>query len=423
MMTRNVMERPITGYNSIGKFMRSVKTLSLAKRKSWIAKMVDADKIYIEQAASRNINDSISSQLTEDQKTPFKRSIFACIDALNSIYGNDWDMHLEKFLFDEGNGQGVKTRFMLTPIVHFKKLTIKNGYGLSREVRDLFVAIPIRGNGFTTGDDGRSYLTLCPRTPYGLRTTFFNDEKRVHYIHSHLPSVTYSDNSEAAFSFQKFCIGGGSELHDLIMEMEHEFSPGIFALFLVSLRTLVEWESIEGGPHIRMEKIGSQIATTLKEDYQKKHFDELIPDMMSNMNVNFVKHNDIFKIKRDETFESVIKNKLYAKAARGSSEYFNFIAKEIGGKWECYNDAVSITTKKVLENNYLIFNGREYHYTELPTASENNNNSTNDITTYRVYPKFLNYVADQLEQILLKASVRNRLSRITNQSGNARAYT
>jgi hypothetical protein len=76
-------------------------------------------------------------------------------------------------------------------------------------------------------------------------------EKRSGYKHSHLSSGSSSD-----YQFSLFCLGSSSSIAFSLTELSINFTLERFELFLYELSAYVKYESLEGGPFIRMENIG-----------------------------------------------------------------------------------------------------------------------------------------------------------------------
>jgi hypothetical protein len=121
-------------------------------------------------------------------------------------------------------------------IIRFPEIQIRNSAGAEHLIRDLFVKLDLRY-------DLRSFNG----TFTGMRTSVTQAEVNVGYRHSHLP--------RSGNGWRTFCLGGGSSMNRLVMDMVHEaFDVDMFYIFLVHLNDYVRWESLEGGPHVRLNE-------------------------------------------------------------------------------------------------------------------------------------------------------------------------
>lgn len=88
---------------------------------------------------------------------------------------------------------------------------------------------------------------------YGTRLSRSYNEQRSNYVHSHLPGT-------GDFRWQSFCLGGGeTKTSELILGLSADrWNPDNLRSLLILLYGFTSWESLEGGPHIRMASINSQ---------------------------------------------------------------------------------------------------------------------------------------------------------------------
>lgn len=125
--------------------------------------------------------------------------------------------------------------------INYPKLEITNSLGIRHTIYDLLVRILIR----TTGgqfmhDEFR-----------GTRLSLTNKERAKGYRHSHL---TTSSSNEIVLT--RFCLGSG-HFANIINEFYNKtvVTAEEFETFLIALKAYVEWESIEGKPHISIRTL------------------------------------------------------------------------------------------------------------------------------------------------------------------------
>lgn len=379
----------LTNYKQ--RYIESVRTLSLSKNKFWIKSMVMGDKI----------NPMVGR--SQDKKRAYLRTLFKFIDVLNDTYGDDWDMHVSPTM-----GQS----FILMPIIRYKEFTITNSNGASRQIKELIVAIPLTGHytdSLFTIDD-KEYMRISPRTPMGCRMMLHPDEYTSNYHHSHIPrhEWTYDYIGE----MYDFCVGDG-DIVDVMSNMAtaNEYDPGYFAFFLSVLDVMVKWESLEGTPFIRMENISrtgqTQTMLTPPSEY---------PDIFNMFKSEFIGngfkptlllHNNRYKIAENSYLERFVHKILKDNnhhgllVKQGSTGLVPYGANPVSGTPNLPIERVTGTR----EIPYIWFSGEKLKASFVEQQTENREN----IRDYKTHPKFLKTVTNELEKILLKASIRDNL--------------
>ena len=150
-------------------------------------------------------------------------------------------------------------------LIRFPSFDIVNKKGQTHSMKDLWVLIPFDVKKIKAPNTDILVKTLCIQANlWGCRSTQTSAEHLSGYKHSHLTSNSSSDNK-----FTSFCLGGASSISISVAELTNYFSVERFELFLYELSAYVKYESIEGGPYIRMENIGKsrQSYSTRSMDY------------------------------------------------------------------------------------------------------------------------------------------------------------
>lgn len=148
-------------------------------------------------------------------------------------------------------------------VIRFPEITISNGRK-SRLLKDLFIYFSV--------NETRMVDRL-----HGIRTTFFYDEARSQYLHSHLPRRAIINGSRFSSwftdSWGSFCTGSSefSMLQgDLLSTANKRFNWDKFEQYLYFIPIYLGWESLEGGPYIRMSNISDGAsASSYKFDKSK----------------------------------------------------------------------------------------------------------------------------------------------------------
>lgn len=124
--------------------------------------------------------------------------------------------------------------------IHFPEIVLSNSIEERHTIKDMYVRIGLSSVGLSSGD-----VTFT-----GLRSTLTTAEYNSGYCHSHLPTSCTSG------VFANFCTGS-SFFTSIILNCKSTQSEECWYLMLVSLERYLEWESLEGGPHVRIRDIKS----------------------------------------------------------------------------------------------------------------------------------------------------------------------
>lgn len=154
-----------------------------------------------------------------------------------------------------GNWDFQKRGSYYSLYIHFPEITISNSRKKSHIIHDLYVRFDFKLKDMShTGNI------------YGVRGKLSYGEFNSNYSHSHL-STSYR------FSFGPFCLGR-SEFSNTFMGLKADiWNQDNFRKLLIMLYGYVQWESLEGGPHIQMSNIktGSNSRST---NVNKDHIEQ-----------------------------------------------------------------------------------------------------------------------------------------------------
>ena len=125
-----------------------------------------------------------------------------------------------------------------TITIHYPKVTVTNELHNSTEIYDLFVLLQFREDG--------TFQDI-----HYLKTTFTSSQWESGYIHSHTPSLHDSE-----IFWGHVCLGTGP-INGTINQLRRgeQYSEFTWELFFWELDKMVQTESLEGGPYMRMEHI------------------------------------------------------------------------------------------------------------------------------------------------------------------------
>lgn len=383
--------------NKIQNYINSVRIAGLTRNREWLKKLIDRGRIYYYSNNGCRILQVINY-------TIFTEQLFELITVFERKFEDKWDIHLTNTKINNRN------YYEISFIMHYPKLEITNSVEQSRELTDLIAVLPV-----AYSVDNNCIYT---RRVQGTRVTLLQDEWDKGYMHSHLPAISKITNFSQCLITNDFCIGS-EDLSELDIELSTEFDSDKFELMLYTIDSLVAWESLEGGPHIKIESIAIEdisvrLTTPLGEITTiYKHFQNYELVLAQKLPFNFVYIDDVFKIKKDSVFTQFLKDaflnnenlKEYATriiCKKGSDDKF-YTYPEIGQI--IFSPQVIINRIKEQSNDEIPFvyiQGKKLSFNVLPIKQI----TTIDISEYGIYPNFLNYVSKQLEYEIYKACVR-----------------
>lgn len=394
------------------RFINSARQMGLTRNKTWLKRLILKNKIFYYNS------DGGVQRLEPSYHLNFSEKLFELIDVFERKFDNNWDIHVEH--------NPRHDLFEISFLINYEKVTITNSREQSRELTNLLVVLPVAYK----IDTNNVYV----RSIKGTRITLEQDEWFSGYLHSHLPSIGRIVTTNNTFPVQSFCIGS-EDLSELEIELSVDFDAEKFELMLYTIDSLVVWESIEGGPHKYMDTIIAE-----EEDIRISYSLSIIRDLyiefkrhvLNNLNylpLDFVFVNNRYQIKNNSKFMNFIKESFLQNSnLRCYSD--NIICKR-GTDGEYYSNVLlkndnltSSIPSEVLKNikidgelPFIYIQGKKIHFNI--NFSETNNQI--DISEYIVYPKFLEYVSEQLESQIYEACVRgSSINKLSNTSNNVR---
>lgn len=136
----------------------------------------------------------------------------------------------------------IDTQTYTKVYIWFPKETISNSKGQKHTIYDLYIKIDFVNSRFV---DMRT-----------IRTSFTLAELHSGYSHSHSPAEPYVHKEATICTYTRgrsCCLGTGP----LGQLMGDYIDSNILMSLCIYIEKWVRWESLEGGPYIRMEKIGN----------------------------------------------------------------------------------------------------------------------------------------------------------------------
>lgn len=202
----------------------------------YINQQIEAFAESIDKPIFLQIKDILNKYFGEENNQIIKPTVE---DAKKLIRGN-WDNFTMQTIRGMDDTWKMKLWANLKVYIKIDNVTITNG-NMSHSIKDLWIRFSVGQRGQVSGLQG-------------LRSSMTYEEAKVGYMHSHLPARPMTSGLPP--SFEHFCLGSG-EINQVISFLHDAFDPINFTLFCLHLKNFIEWESIDGVPHIFMEDIGS----------------------------------------------------------------------------------------------------------------------------------------------------------------------
>lgn len=156
---------------------------------------------------------------------------------ISALQGNQTETYLRKNSYNEALDAIFPDLYSWSSselIIKFPEIYIRNSKGQQHTLYDLYVML-----GFSS--DFKKFIAL----PKGRRLCLTKEELATGYRHSHLHSH--------ANSWDSFCLGNTAFADQATTFVTSPIDADFFMVFLHQLDDYVAWESVEGGPYIRLE--------------------------------------------------------------------------------------------------------------------------------------------------------------------------
>jgi len=242
------------------------------------------DKVNTVILSGIGINKSNLTALVAVKKLELRmvELILSLIPILQLFYPDRWDIQLETPIrtnYRVPKAHMLRGTFVslqrLIPVhvavlLHFPELTVRNSNGLTQPITNLYSKFYIESN-------------LSINGIFALRLSTDLHEYHSNYLYSHIQSGNLS-----SLRWGGCCLGNSS----LVTTLSRYNTPSnktdslpFLKLLLLQLEGYFQWESLEGGPHIKMEVIGR--VTPLKMDslYISSSFEDKGNKMIENISL------------------------------------------------------------------------------------------------------------------------------------------
>jgi len=379
---------------SHSKLEKKIKLSDKARNFGWIKRQYDKGRLTLTGYA---LTAPIFEQFREAVKTT------------EEIYEGNWDFDFQVSYSKVKEKTKVKIDIRGI-ILHFPEIKITNSYQREHTIVDLFIRIGIslRGSNLYINDT------------QGARTKVSYAEWSSQYIHSHLHRKQQNSEDQVPY-WDSFCTGSG-HINEAIAEINSDgFTIQKFTAYLLNLHTLVSWESLEGGPYMKITDIMSRSSsartyipdTRLGKELSlliinKHKVDKITPAL------NFTIENGQYIIKDDETFEKFLTSVPFTDSQKDKylcTKTEQGVYHRLGGDSQ-YRSVPRFTKE-------FIFQGisRKFEVYGIPGQEEG-------CATHYVHPVIKQHIKNELEYDCNKKSVRkSTIDRYTDQVSDVRENT
>jgi hypothetical protein len=346
----------------------------------------------------------------------FTNQLDSMITVLDAIHGENWDFHLEKNIsFSKG--------YLLYVLIHYKEINITNTDGHHHLIKDLIVSFFIEPSSFDfISDDGVRSKVFPLGDLAGGRATLSYAEYFSSYQHSHISSRTVNERDNILRMYS-FCLGAETEIVDLILGLTTEYSPEAFELYLLTVTSIVHWESIEGVPYTKITNIKvSSSSARNATDLSKTSCRDYYPNIrkgIEDFNFNFLFSEGRYKIKNDKVLAKIIHSSVLKKIVRSSYPYILVIKSEeklygyFNGDYKTKEELKEQFKTGSGETPYLLIRDKKIEFNVEPCEI-----TIPDINTYSVHPNLIEYVSTELEKELYRKAIRKHTVDRHYQSSN-----
>lgn len=232
-----------------------------------------ADSIQVRVTAEQELYEEIKRAENYEKELSAPERIAFIKEQLEFVFPGRWELakmgSSEYVPYDEAYNRVT---------IHFPNIIIENGK-INHEITDLYVQIYLT-----------EFYEFAGSGIYGIRGTSTYEEFSSGYSHSHL-SPSYKGR------WSSFCVGSDTPiqrtLSGLVVDRWHEDN---FLSLLLQINGFVRWESLAGGPHIKITDIGSNGSSAHELptlDVESVGFIKLYKSIIENLDSFGCKLNDI----------------------------------------------------------------------------------------------------------------------------------
>ena len=344
---------------------------------------------------------------------------------LNEKYIENWDIHYEL---------SQENKILPYIVLRYPEVILENQHGKSHTIKEIYLYLPLIVN-----DNFQLIVTdiRSNRFEYTIEEWFSG------YRHSHLPGRPSMKTAIGMYYASSFCMGNGTDLDNLISEVfldpNYTFNPLAFETLLYNIDSLLEWESEEGVPYIRISTISlsncqhqKTISKGFTENYCREHIEDMIicledtPSYFSNIKTTI--SDSKLSIVIDQEFINMMIPRLARQSFGSSNRKFLVTLNtdenaSASNYYLSYEEAVEIPqTQEIIdsltnddgEKVYFIFRDIE-RYVEITSTDTV---YQTDERTYNIHPSFLEHFINIFnkyinEKAITRSIIRNKIKSLS----------
>lgn len=223
-------------------------------------------------------------------------------EVLTGIYGENYE-------FVDANIERADQQSSIN--IKFPEITVTNGH-IKRTIKDLWVRL-----NFVTVRSGKQ-LRLRFAGMSGTRSAMSVNEFQSSYMFSHLRT------SNNMISWHGFCLGH-TDFAMNVAQLQDTFDIDKFELFLHQLNSYLQWESLDGGPYVRLDSIQQRNAPAqaTTEDINKAYAALMNSDI--NIPCGYNIGNSEYYVDKTEQFEIDLGTCTDNKASKVNGHYYGTV--------------------------------------------------------------------------------------------------
>ena len=332
-----------------------------------------------EKLSGLDLNDEVNRQyLMTFYKV--KKETFDLIEKFNdiveSIYPNHWDLQIT---LNRNYSKAHSINCTFNYVIYFPNITIRNSNKVSHNITDLYVRFSII-----------DYNNISIGSLSGLRTSFTYNEYITGYIHSHLGNFRPNEN----LYYSSFCTGV-SEINDLSMILNSDLSNNhdLLKMYLLEIKSFVEWESIEGVPYKYFERINKY------ENGRLSTLNQVSDSLLRNID-RFVNTLDITKMNLTFTSSKIVISNIEEVIETGDSSFFN-------SNYLCYKLANGEYATTIIEPKISPIRSLFKFKNKPLNIKQVEKKPIENLDTY-IHPSVVQIIKNKLEYEYTKKAITNR---------------
>ena len=334
------------------------------------------------------------------------QSLFKLMDIFEAKYGDKCEFSL---WYDPGENTYV-------PIfkVIYDKFIIENSTGRKHKIQGLFV---IHHFEYREGH-------LRPKRMYGGRIKKTILELASGYQQSHLGVLGKDTFLKSPFYSGNFCVGSDTDVSRMLAEFKFDMDYERYELFLYTVDSMVQWESLEGVPYIKMETVENALSgkvTTFSQANTQYVFSFILKEKIP-LDFDYYISEGVYRIKPNRKASDLIKKVVltlfkystYKKILVTTIDNKNFV--EMRAEGTTLKQDTSFTYKRK-QAHYTIFRGQKL-YPKIVNIDSRHQKKVS-LEDYIIYPKFLENVLRKFETRIFEKTVAKNAAKLISSTNNA----